>query len=236
VPQGAEPLESRTRVRLIWIAIAAAVGLSLWLTGRSLGPRVLALMADVDRLGPAAPIGFIIIYAVGILALLPSTVLTIAAGALFGIVSGVIYAFIGATIGSTCAFLIGRHGGRRFVEQRLARMPRFAAVERAAARQGRRIVFLLRLSPVVPFNFLNYALGLTTMSVWDFIVAGFGSLPGEVMYAYWGRLSGEALALAEETAAPRTASYYAFLVAGLLATLAATALVTRTARRALRDV
>jgi uncharacterized membrane protein YdjX (TVP38/TMEM64 family) len=236
VAYGTEPLDSRSRIRVSWIAAAIAIAAILWLGGRSLAPRVLALMADVDRLGPAAPIGFIFIYALGILALLPATVLTITAGALFGIVNGVIYAFIGATIGSTCAFLIGRHGARRLVERRLAAMPRFAAVERVAAQQGRRIVFLLRLSPVVPFNFLNYALGLTTMSVWDFIVAGIGSLPGEVMYAYWGRVSGEALALAEETAAPRTASYYALLAAGLMATLTATALVTRTARRALRDV
>ena len=162
--------------------------------------------------------------------------LTLAAGAIFGIVHGVIWSFIGAAIGSTCAFLLGRHGARRFVERRIESMPRFAAVERAVAAEGRRIVFLLRLSPVVPFNFLNYALGVTTMSVWDFMVAGTGSLPGDLMYAYWGRVSGEALALADETAVPKNASYYAFLAGGLVATLAATALVTRAARRALRDV
>jgi uncharacterized membrane protein YdjX (TVP38/TMEM64 family) len=201
-----------------------------------LAPRLLALVADIDRFGAAAPIVFILIYAAGIVALVPSTVLTLAAGALFGIVHGLIYAFAGATLGSTCAFLLGRHGARRLVERRLAHMPKFAAVERAAAAEGRRIVFLLRLSPVVPFNLLNYALGLTTMSVWDFILAGFGSIPGELIYTYWGRVGGEALALAEEAAAPRHASYYAFLMGGLVATLAATALVTRAARRALRDV
>jgi uncharacterized membrane protein YdjX (TVP38/TMEM64 family) len=208
----------------------------LWVSGRSLAPRLLALIADIDHFGAAAPVVFILIYAVGIVALVPSTVLTLAAGALFGIVHGLIYAFIGATLGSTCAFLLGRHGARRLVERRLAEMPKFAAVERAAAVEGRRIVFLLRLSPVVPFNFLNYALGLTTISVWDFMLAGFGSLPGELIYTYWGRVSGEALALAEEATAPRNASYYAFLAAGLVATLVATALVTRAARRALRDV
>jgi len=166
----------------------------------------------------------------------PATVLTLLAGALFGIVHGVVYAFIGGTLGSTCAFLLGRHGARRFVERRLAAMPRFAAVERAAAANGRHIVLLLRMSPVVPFNFLNYALGLTTMSVWDFMLAGAGSLPGELMYCYWGRVGGEALALADAAVPAKGASYYGFLVAGLAATLAATALVTRTARRALRDV
>jgi uncharacterized membrane protein YdjX (TVP38/TMEM64 family) len=208
----------------------------MWWAGRSLAPRVLAILTQIDSIGPAAPAVFILIYAAAIVALVPSTILTLAAGALFGIVRGVLFAFIGATIGSTCAFLLGRHAARRFVEARLAAMPRFAAVERAAAAHGGRIVFLLRLSPLVPFNFLNYALGLTTMSVWDFIAAGIGSIPGEIMYAYWGRVSGEALALAGEAEVPKSASYYGFLIAGLVATLVATALVTRTARRALRDV
>jgi uncharacterized membrane protein YdjX (TVP38/TMEM64 family) len=179
---------------------------------------------------------FILVYAAAVIALVPATPLSLMSGALFGIVHGVAYAFVGGTLGSTCAFLLGRYAARRVVERRLASHPRFEAVERAAAAQGRRIVFLLRLSPVVPFNFLNYALGLTRISVWDFVTAGVGSLPGELMYSYWGRLSGEALALAGEAAVPKTASYYAFLIGGLAATLIATALVTRTARRALSDV
>jgi len=101
---------------------------------------------------------------------------------------------------------------------------------------GRRIVLLLRLSPLVPFNFLNYALGLTTISVGDFLVASVGMVPGAFMYAYVGKIAGEALALAGKAQVPHDASYYAALVAGLAATIAATTLVARTARRALRDV
>ena len=86
-----------------------------------------------------------------------------------------VYALIGATLGSTGAFLLGRYVARRLVARRLAAMPRFVAIERAVSARGRRIVFLLRLSPVVPFNFLNYALGLTTISVWDFVVASLGT-------------------------------------------------------------
>jgi uncharacterized membrane protein YdjX (TVP38/TMEM64 family) len=208
----------------------------VWWAGRSLVPRVLGMLTRVDSLGPAAPIVFILIYAAAIVALVPSTPLTLAAGAIFGVVQGVTFAFIGSTIGSTAAFLIGRNAARPLVERRLAATPRLAAIERAVSVHGRRIVFLLRLSPVVPFNFLNYALGVTTISAFDFILAGIGSIPGEIMYAYWGRVSGEALALAEQAEVPRSASYYGFLVAGLVATLAATILVTRTARRALRDV
>jgi uncharacterized membrane protein YdjX (TVP38/TMEM64 family) len=201
-----------------------------------LAPRVLAIVANIHSFGAAAAVAFIVVYAVSVVALIPATVLTIAGGAVFGLVEGALYSFIGGAIGSTCAFLLGRHGARRFVERRLAGMPRFTAIDRAVALQGWWIVFLLRLSPVVPFNILNYALGLTTISVWDFALASFGSIPSELLGAYTGKVGGEALALAEQAEAPKNASYYAVLIGGLAATVAATFLVTRTARRALRDV
>jgi uncharacterized membrane protein YdjX (TVP38/TMEM64 family) len=89
---------------------------------------------------------------------------------------------------------------------------------------------------VVPFNFLNYALGVTKISVWDFVAASAGMLPGALMYSYAGKVTGEAIVLAGKAEVARDASYYAILVAGLVATLAATTVITRTARRALRDV
>ena len=116
-------------------------------------------------------------------------------------------------------------------------MPRFAAVERAVSAQGRRIVFFLRLSPLVPFNFLNYALGLTTISLTRLPRSPrSGMIPGTIVYAYGGKVTGEALALAGQAQVPKNASYYVLLLGGLAATVAATTVVTRTARRALRDV
>jgi uncharacterized membrane protein YdjX (TVP38/TMEM64 family) len=213
-----------------------AVGVLLWWTGRSIAPRLLSVVAQVQSVGPAAPIAFILIYAVAVVALIPASLLTIAAGAVFGLLPGAAYALIGATLGSTAAFLLGRHVARRFVAARLATMPRLLAIERAVSARGRRIVLLLRLSPVAPFNFLNYALGLTTISVWDFVVASLGTVPGAFVYASAGKVTGEALALAGKAEVPKDASYYAFLVGGLVATVAATTVVTRTARRALQDV
>ena len=190
----------------------------------------------MQSLGPAAPLAFIGIYAFAVVALIPASLLTIAGGAVFGLMRGVIYALIGATLGSTAAFLLGRYVARRLVARRLAAMPRFQAIEQAVSARGRRIVFLLRLSPVVPFNFLNYALGLTTISVWDFVIASLGTIPGAFVYAYAGKVTGEALALSGKAQVPRNASYYALLVLGLVATVAATTVVSRTARRALQDV
>ena len=210
--------------------------LLLWWAGRSLSPGLLKIVAHIQSVGPAAPAAFILIYALAVVALIPASLLTIAGGAVFGLLPGMVYALVGATLGSTGAFLIGRHVARRLVARRLNAMPRFVAIERAVSARGRRIVFLLRLSPVVPFNFLNYALGLTTISVWDFVVASLGTVPGAFVYAYAGKVTGEALVLAGKAEVPKNASYYAVLLAGLVATIAATTVVTRTARRALQDV
>jgi uncharacterized membrane protein YdjX (TVP38/TMEM64 family) len=218
-------------------AIAAiAIALLIWTGGRWAGPRMLGLIEEVHRWGIIAPVAFILLYAVSVVALVPASLLTMAGGAIFGLARGLVFSFCGAVLGSTVAFLLGRHVARRIVERRLATMPRYAAIDRAVSARGRRIVFLLRLSPIVPFNFLNYALGITRVSVGDFVIASAGMLPGALMYAYAGRVTGEALVLAGQAELPKNASYYAILVAGLAATLAATAVITRTARRALRDV
>lgn len=217
----------------------AAVGVALllvWWAGHEIAPRLLGIVARIHDLGAVAPIAFVLVYSVAVVALIPASLLTIAAGAVFGLVKGALYALTGAIVGSTAAFLLGRHAFRRIVTRRLASMPRFAAVERAVSAQGRRIVFFLRLSPLVPFNVLNYALGLTTISLTDFLIASAGMIPGTIVYAYGGKVTGEALALAGQAQVPRNASYYVLLLGGLAATVAATTVATRTARRALRDV
>ena len=222
--------------RIRRVVLVAGAALTLWLAGHEIAPRVLGAVAHIQGLGPAAPIVFILIYMFAVVALIPASLLTIAGGAVFGLVRGVLFALAGATLGSMLAFLLGRHAFRRLVAERLARMPRFAAVERAVSAKGRRIVFLLRLSPLVPFNFLNYALGLTTISLGDFLLASVGMIPGTIVYAYGGKVTGEALALAGQAQVPTDASYYVVLLGGLAATVAATMVVTRTASRALRDV
>src|SRR5262245_19230574 len=134
------------------------------------------------------------------------------------------------------AFFLGRHVARRAIAKWLTRWPRFAAINRAVSVQGLSIVLLLRLSPVTPFNVLNYGLGLTALSAGDFLLASAGMLPGSFMYAYCGKIAGLALALAGKATVPRETSYYVLLLGRLAATIAATVMVTRTAQRALRDV
>jgi hypothetical protein len=95
--------------------------------------------------------------------------------------------------------------------------------------------FVLRLSPLFPFNLLNYALGLTTVRFADFLVASVGMLPGTLLYVYSGKVAGEVALAAGGAGPPRGPGYYGVLGLGLAATIGVTILITRTARRALRE-
>ena len=151
-------------------------------------------------------------------------------------VRGSLIVSAGATLGATAAFLVGRHLTRRWVEEWLKRFPRFAAVERAVAREGWKVVLLTRLSPVFPFIFLNYAFGLTQVSLRDYLVASWiGMLPGTVLYVYLGTISGAVVDAAGGRAASVAPARWAMLGIGLVSTLAVTLLITRLARQALND-
>ena len=217
------------------IAIGAVVLAALVVAGRSAGHLVPVFAEWVQGLGAWGPVIFIAGYAVAVIAFLPALIFTLAGGAIFGLVQGVIYVFIAATIGSIGAFLVSRYVARSAIERRLAGNPRFAAIDRAVGAQGLRIVFLLRLSPVFPFTALNYALGLTRVRLRDYALASFGMIPGTVLYVYYGKLAGDVAALSGGQQVEKGIGYYAVLLLGLAATIAATVVVTRTARRALRE-
>ncbi len=229
--QAGSPRRSVARLLLIAAGLVAAIVL-----GRTVGGYVPQFAAWVDSLGAGGPIAFIVGYVIACVAFIPGSLLTLAAGAIFGVARGVLYVFVGASLGATAAFLIARYVARGAVERKLAGNPRFAAIDRAIARQGRRIVTLLRLSPVFPFNLLNYALGLTRVRLADYLLAMVGILPGTILYVYTGKLAGDVAALASGSSAPKGAGYYAVLGVGLAATVAVTTIITRTARRALQEV
>lgn len=220
-------------LRLTIVLTAVAV---LFLVGREAGAYVPRFAEWVASLGALGPVVFIIGYIIAAIAFVPGSLLTLAAGAIFGISRGVAYVFVGATVGATLAFLLSRYVARSTVEQRLEGNQRFAAIDRAVAGEGLKIVMLLRLSPVFPFNLLNYALGLTQVRLRDYVVACVGMLPGTLLYVYYGKLAGDVAALASGVSTDRGAEYWTILIVGLVATLAVTTIVTRTARSALRSV
>jgi len=217
------------------ILLVAVVIVALLLLGRRAGEELPRFTAWVQGLGTLAPVVFALGYVVATVAFIPGSLLTLAAGAIFGIPLGTAVVFVGATIGEAAAFLLSRSVLRGPVERRLAGDPRLAALDSAIATQGRRIVFLLRLSPLIPFNLLNYALGLTRVRFGDYLIASLGILPGTLLYVYTGKVAGDVAALAAGAAPPRGAGYYAVLALGLVATALVTLQVTRLARRALSD-
>ncbi len=218
--------------RRVVLGVGAVAGILL--LGRVAGGYLPAFAGWVEAQGVWGPVVFIAGYAVATIAAVPGALLTLAAGAIFGVLSGVIYVFIGAVIGSALAFLVARYLARPAVERRLTADPRFDQIDRAVAREGRKIVFLLRLSPVLPFNALNYALGLTRVRFRDYLIASLGMLPGTVLYVYSGRVAGDLAALAGGAGVERGSGYYLVLGLGLLATVILTVWVTRIARHALK--
>ncbi len=162
--------------------------------------------------------------------------LTLAAGAIFGIAQGLLLVFVGASVGATAAFFLARTVARSAIEQKLENNSRFAAIDRAVEREGLKIVTLLRLSPVFPFNMLNYALGLTRVRPRDYMIACLGMLPGTLLYVYTGKVVGDVAAVAGGAAPERGIGYWVIAVVGLVATVLVTTVVTRTARQALRQV
>jgi uncharacterized membrane protein YdjX (TVP38/TMEM64 family) len=222
-----------TRVlRPLLIVVALIAMITVGRQAAAVVPRATAAIAD---LGAWGPIVFIAVYALACVALVPASLLTLGAGAIFGVVAGTAYVMIGATTGAMLAFLIARYLARDAVANRVARDPRFAAIDRGIAAQGRRVAFLLRLSPLIPFNLLNYALGLTKIRFTDALVACLGMIPGTLLYVYSGHVAGTVAAASAGAVPSRGPAQYFVLGVGLIATAAVTILITRLARRALAE-
>jgi uncharacterized membrane protein YdjX (TVP38/TMEM64 family) len=221
--------------RLAILVAAAAAGLALlWVLGRAAGAALPDFAAWVTSLGPLGPIAYVAAYAAATVALVPGSILTLAAGALFGIARGTVYALLGATLGAIGAFLVSRHAARRQVERRLADDPRFDRLDRAVGREGLKVVFLLRLSPLFPFTLLNYALGLTRVRLGQYVIASIGMLPGTLLYVYYGKVAGDVAAIAAGVPVARGPWHWLLLGLGLVATLVLSVYIARLATRALQ--
>lgn len=219
---------------LRYAAIVLGVAVLLML-GRKAGAHLPALVAGIQDMGIWAPVAFVALYAVATVAFIPGSLLTLLAGAVFGLARGTLYVFVGAVAGSIGAFLVSRYLARRVIETKLAGNARFTSIDRAVGENGLRIVALLRLTPVIPFNLLNYALGLTRVRLADYALASFAMLPGTFLYVYYGKVAGDVAAIAGGVEVPHGPEYWITLGVGLAATIAVTVIVTRIARKALAE-
>lgn len=142
------------------------------------------LLAD---LGPWAPVVFVLLYIAACVALMPASFLTIGAGAVFGILWGSLYVYVGATLGAGAAFLVSRYLARDWVTRKFGHHPMFALIDNAVAEEGWKIIFLTRLAPVFPFFIMNYGYGLTRAPFLQYMGATFlGILPGSTLFVFIG--------------------------------------------------
>ncbi len=183
-------------------------------------------------MGPFAPLLFVAVYALTCVFFVPSFFFTFGAGSLFGIALGIPLALLGTGLGSAAALIIGRYGARNFVAKRFENNSKFKALETALGKKGWQIVVLARLSPVFPFSVGNYAFGLTPISVRAYFFASMlGTIPSAAVYVYLGKITGS-LAGPGRTHSP---AEWGLLILGLIATVALTLVIQRTAKKALAE-
>jgi uncharacterized membrane protein YdjX (TVP38/TMEM64 family) len=220
-----------TRIAIAGLIGAAAV---VGLFGLPVNDYVVRFLDWVDSMGVWGPVFLAAAYVVACVLFVPGWILTLGAGFLFGLVRGTIAVSLGSVLGATLAFLIGRGLLRDWIERKVAAYPRFRAVDRAVGREGFKIVLLLRLSPLFPFNLLNYALGLTTVSTRQYVLASWiGMLPATIVYVYIGSALKSLSEVAAGTPRGGTAQTTLFIV-GLAMSVLATLVITRVATRALK--
>jgi uncharacterized membrane protein YdjX (TVP38/TMEM64 family) len=192
-------------------------------------------LESVRALGFWGPVALAAAYVPACLFFFPGSILTLGAGFLFGVVEGSIAVSLGSVAGVAAAFIAAKTLARGLIEGRIASNPKFRAVDQAVAEQGFKIVLLMRLSPVFPFNALNFAFGLTRVRFRDYLLASWiGMFPGTLLYVSLGSAVqnlGDLVSGKVEGGLGQKALFFA----GLAAAAAVTIFVTRIARRALAN-
>ena len=189
----------------------------------------------INSLGAVGGIVFIGIYIIATLAFLPAAILTLGAGIIFGVIWGSLYVFIGATLGAVAAFLVGRYLAQSWIKEKISSYKKFAIIDKAVSKQGLKIVLLVRLSPLFPFNLLNYAFGITSVSFQDYLIGSVGMIPGTIMYVYFGYLAGDLALIGTHNQPVNLILNWVIKIIGLIATIAVTIYVTKIAKKALDE-
>jgi uncharacterized membrane protein YdjX (TVP38/TMEM64 family) len=223
---------TKGRRAALWLVVLAAIGAAFLLL--PVNTWLLRLIERIRDMGLAGAGVFVVAYVAATVLALPGSILTLGAGFAYGPVYGTLLVMLASNLGAVSAFLLGRTVLRERVARRIAGDARFSAMDAAVGAQGFRVVLLLRLSPLFPFNLLNYALGLTRVRLRDYVVASVvGMFPGTLLYVYLGSLVTSVSQLTSGQR-PDSGTWGRVLFwGGLVATVAVTVLITRMARRAL---
>jgi uncharacterized membrane protein YdjX (TVP38/TMEM64 family) len=189
------------------------------------------LKDNAESLGAVGWVIYIIIYAIATLILAPASVLTLAAGFIYGL-EGFFIVIIGAIIGASLSFLAGRYIFKNKVENFIATKPKLNSIDKAVEAEGWKIVALCRLSPLIPFNLQNWFFGVTSISFKSYFLSSFFAImPGTLLYIWIGSL-GSDIADNENTSIVKTI----FLIIGLIATFVVTFYIGKKARQKLDEI
>lgn len=214
-------------------ALLAVAAVAYFAQGHSVQDATQAVERTVTAVGSAGPLIFIGSYAIATVVLVPASALTLAAGFLYGPITGTAIVSAASTLGATLAFLVSRYLARPYVLRKLQDYPKLAAVQSKVSADGANVVFLLRLSPLVPFTLLNYALGVTEVPLASYIGTSWaGMLPATIAYVYLGSTGRSATDAGSGNFDTVKFGLYAV---GAVATLLVTKLVADRASAALED-
>jgi uncharacterized membrane protein YdjX (TVP38/TMEM64 family) len=224
---------------IVRLMVLIAIILALFLAMRLLPVREWLTNFNnwVGQMGIIGIFIFIAVYAIATVLLAPGVILTIGAGFAFGLWRGFLAVSAGATLGASLAFLVARFIARSKIEAIAQRNEKFRKIDNAVGRKGAKLIFLLRLSPVIPFNLSNYFYGLTAVKFWPYVLASWiGMMPGTFLYVYIGTAGKAAVSVAAGVEAVKHGwQHWTFLSVGLLATIIVTVWVTKIARDALHS-
>ena len=184
-------------IALVTLAIFVAVAV-ICLQGSGLQEILRTLLLSIQSSERWGVFAYLLLYNIATILFVPAILLTLGAGAIYGVVWGSVYVFFASTFGATLAFLVGRYFSRDWALQTLSNHPNFHALNQAVARSGFKIVLLTRLSPIFPFNLLNYAFGVMQVSLKDYILGSVGMIPAILGYTYIGSLIGDVAALGQQ--------------------------------------
>lgn len=189
-----------------------------------------SFQAWVVGLGPLGWVLYALAYALCCVLFVPASILTLGAGALYGLGTGTAVVLAGATLGATLSFLLAKSVLRKRIERMTAGNAKFQALDRAIGKEGAKIVFLVRLAPVFPFTYINYAFGLTGVRTLPYVVASFfGMIPGTFAYVYLGSAAAGAASGEADT------TKKILQIAGAVIALVVTIFVARVATRAIKS-
>jgi uncharacterized membrane protein YdjX (TVP38/TMEM64 family) len=224
----------RRRITQILATVITIAFPFLVITLLPVGRVVTKLDALLDKTGPFGMVIFVVLYVIDAVLLGPAWLFALVAGLAFGLVRGGLLVWASATLGAAAAFLIARYFARHRIERLVKKNEKYEAVDRAITRHGWKVVFLLRISPILPYTLSSYIYGLTAVDFWHYIIASaVGMVPMVAVYVSIGAAGRQAALAATGRGHHQSTVEWIVLSVGLVFTIVAGIIIARAAKREL---